>query len=66
MRGKWRVRTTVVAAAVTASMLWAVVPVSAATGPVSSTPAAGTPQLANTGTTQQVRQIGRASCRERV
>ncbi len=38
-------------------MLWAVVPASAATGPVSSTPASGTPQLATTGTTQQVRQL---------
>src|SRR5258705_11058965 len=32
-------------------------PASAATGPVSRTPAAGTPQLATTGTTQQVRKI---------
>ena len=32
-------------------------PASAATGPVSSTPAAGTPQLAPTGTTEQVRQL---------
>ncbi len=29
----------------------------AATGPVSSTPASGTPQLASTGTTEQVRQL---------
>jgi hypothetical protein len=32
-------------------------PASAATGPVSRTPAAGTPQLATTGTTEQVRKI---------
>jgi hypothetical protein len=32
-------------------------PATAATGPVSSTPAAGTPQLATTGTTEQVRQL---------
>jgi hypothetical protein len=38
-------------------MVWAVVPASAATGPVSSTPASGTPQLATTATTQQVRQL---------
>jgi hypothetical protein len=55
--GKWRARTTVGAAAVAASMVWAVVPASAATGPVSSTPASGTPQLATTATTQQVRQL---------
>ena len=40
-----------------ASVFWAVAPASAATGPVSSTPAAGTPQLASTGTTEQVRQL---------
>ena len=32
-------------------------PAQAATGPVSSTPAAGTPQLATTGSTEQVRQL---------
>src|ERR1035441_4266485 len=36
---------------------WAATPAPAATGPVSSTPAAGTPQLATTGTTEQVRQL---------
>ena len=36
---------------------WAALPAQAATGPVSSTPAAGTPQLAATGTTEQVRQL---------
>ncbi len=33
------------------------VPAAAATGPVSATPAAGTPQLATTGTTEQIRQL---------
>ena len=32
-------------------------PAAAATGPVSATPAAGTPQLATTGTTEQIRQL---------
>jgi hypothetical protein len=32
-------------------------PAGAATGPVSATPAAGTPQLATTGTTEQIRQL---------
>src|ERR1019366_1582351 len=36
---------------------WSAGPAQAATGPVSSTPAAGTPQLAATGTTEQVRQL---------
>ena len=36
---------------------WSATPAQAATGPVSSTPAAGTPQLATTGTTEQVRQL---------
>jgi hypothetical protein len=38
-------------------MIWTAVPAGAATGPVSATPVNGTPQLANTGTTQQVRKI---------
>ncbi|MGH3258695.1 MAG: hypothetical protein ACRDOU_25410 [Streptosporangiaceae bacterium] len=46
-----------IASALAASMAWAVVPASAATGPVSAKPVNGTPELANTGTTQQVRQI---------
>ena len=46
-----------VAGALALSTAWLAAPVSAATGPVSSTPAKGTPQLANTGTTQQVRQL---------
>src|ERR1039458_8277311 len=36
---------------------WAALPAQAATGPVSSTPVAGTPQLAANGTTEQVRQL---------
>ena len=36
---------------------WTAIPAQAATGPVSSTPAAGTPQLNTTGTTEQVRQL---------
>jgi hypothetical protein len=38
-------------------LTWAAVPAQAATGPVSTVPAAGTPQLASTGTTEQVRQL---------
>ena len=41
----------------TAGVLWAGPAASAATGPVSATPAAGTPQLNATGTTEQVRQL---------
>jgi hypothetical protein len=50
----------VAAAALAASMVWTGAPAGAATGPVSATPASGTPQLAkltNTGTFQQVRQL---------
>jgi hypothetical protein len=53
----WRAGTVVGAVALAASMIWTAVPAGAATGPVSATPASGTPQLANTGTTEQVRQI---------
>jgi hypothetical protein len=56
LRGSWRIRTVVGAAALAAGMVW-VAPASAATGPVSAKPVNGTPELANTGTTQQVRQI---------
>jgi hypothetical protein len=45
------------ASAAVAALAWSAVPAQAATGPVSSTPAAGTPQLANTGATEQVRQL---------
>ncbi len=38
-------------------MVWTAVPASAATGPPGTTPAYNTPQLAKTGTTEQVRQI---------
>jgi hypothetical protein len=37
--------------------VWLALPAQAATGPVSSTPAYGTPQLAPTGATEQVRQL---------
>ena len=53
----WRIRILAAAGALAASTVWAAAPASAATGPVSSTPAAGTPQLAPTGTTEQVRQL---------
>jgi hypothetical protein len=43
--------------AVLLGLAWWALPAQAATGPVSSTPAAGTPQLANTGATEQVRQL---------
>jgi hypothetical protein len=56
LRGKWRTGSVVGAAALAASLIYAG-PASAATGPVSATPASGTPQLADTGTTQQVRQL---------
>ena len=36
---------------------WSALPAQAATGPVSATPAAGTPQLAPSGTVEQVRQL---------
>ena len=49
-------RAGLVSAAVLAAT-WAAVPAQAATGPVSSTPASGTPQLNTTGTTEQVRQL---------
>ena len=57
----WRVRgrvTAIVAAgALAGSMALAAGPASAATGPVSATPAAGTPQLNATGAIEQVRQL---------
>jgi hypothetical protein len=56
-RGRWRVAAILGAGALTGSMSLVAGPASAATGPVSSTPAAGTPQLATTGTTEQVRQL---------
>jgi hypothetical protein len=43
--------------ALTLSTLWLAGPAFAQTGPVSRTPAAGTPQLASTGKTEQVRQL---------
>jgi hypothetical protein len=44
-------------AALAASMILTAAPAGAATGPVSATPASGTPQLAVTSTLQQVRQL---------
>jgi hypothetical protein len=43
--------------ALTLSTIWIAAPASAQTGPVSAKPAKGTPQLAPTGTTEQVRQL---------
>ncbi len=55
---RWWERGSVVAGAAAVSLAGLLGPASAATpGPVSTTPAAGTPQLANTGTTQTVRQL---------
>jgi hypothetical protein len=45
------------AGALSLSMVWLAAPASAQTGPVSAKPANGTPQLAPTGTTEQVRQL---------
>jgi hypothetical protein len=45
------------ASAAVLALAWSAAPAQAATGPVSATPAAGTPQLANTGATEQVRQL---------
>ena len=52
-----RARAGLVSTAAVLAATWAAVPAQAATGPVSSTPASGTPQLATTGTTEQVRQL---------
>jgi hypothetical protein len=46
-----------VASAAAVVAVCSALPAQAATGPVSSTPAVGTPQLATTGTTEQVRQL---------
>ena len=45
------------ASAVALAVVGSALPAQAATGPVSSTPASGTPQLAPTGSTEQVRQL---------
>jgi hypothetical protein len=45
------------AVAAVLALSWSARPAQAATGPVSSAPAAGTPQLATTGATEQVRQL---------
>ena len=52
-RSRWRITAILSAGALAGSMGLVAGPASAATGPVSSTPAAGTPQLATTGTTEQ-------------
>ena len=59
LRGSWRIGAIVSGAALAASMILTAAPAGAATGPVSATPASGTPQLAatNTGTFQQIRQL---------
>jgi hypothetical protein len=53
----WRATTILSAGALALSTLWLAGPASAQTGPVSRSPAAGTPQLASTGRTEQVRQL---------
>jgi hypothetical protein len=50
-------RSIVAAGALVVAVLWMAAPASAQTGPVSATPAKGTPQLTDTGTTQEVRQL---------
>jgi hypothetical protein len=59
LRHHWQIGIGVAATAVTALAVAALPgsPAGAATGPVSTTPASGTPQLANIGTTQIVRQL---------
>jgi hypothetical protein len=58
MRGKsFLTSAGVMASGLAISVLGLAGPALAATGPVSTTPAKGTPQLNNTGTTEQVRQI---------
>jgi hypothetical protein len=53
----WRAKTAAGVAVLAACAAWTAVPALAATGPPSTTPAYNTPQLAPTGTTEQVRQI---------
>ena len=55
--GNWRAKTAAGVAVLGACMAWTAVPASAATGPPGTTPAFNTPQLASTGTTEQVRQL---------
>ena len=56
---KARIGLTVVAGLAVAwsAAVWSALPAQAATGPVSSAPAYGTPQLTRTGVTEQVRQL---------
>jgi hypothetical protein len=53
----WRAKTAACVAVLAACAAWTAIPASAATGPPSTTPAFNTPQLASTGTTEQLRQI---------
>jgi hypothetical protein len=59
LRYQWQAGIGVVASAAMAMAVAALpaTPAAAAAGPVSNSPASGTPQLANTGTTQTVRQL---------
>ena len=57
LRAKRYLTAIIGAAALAASVIGVAAPASAATGPVSATPASGTPELAKTGSTQQVRQL---------
>ena len=54
---RWAVISLAACAAAMAAGLAAPGAATAATGPVSPTPASGTPQLANTGKPQEVRQL---------
>jgi hypothetical protein len=59
LRHHWQIGISVVAGAATAVAIAALpaTPAAAATGPVGTSPASGTPELANTGTTQIVREL---------
>src|SRR5215471_11306836 len=56
-RKKLGVRGALIAAGTVGALCLPAVPASAATGPVSPTPVAGTPTLVATGTTEEIRQI---------
>jgi hypothetical protein len=56
-RKKLGVRGALIAASAVGALCLPAVPASAATGPVSPTPVAGTPTLVATGTTEEIRQI---------
>jgi hypothetical protein len=57
LRQPGRMARLVLALAAALAVTWAALPAQAATGPVSSTPAANTPQLAPNGTVEQIRQL---------